>query len=103
MTFAVSMVADAILTNFDRLPLGSWASMSSHPPSSHHDTSLMVPVGLAFIWVGLEHVAMWFNQHFPGPAAKIRRFMNMFDRFGSKDKRFSVLRKFNSSRWTGRR
>ena len=56
--------------------------------------------GLAFTWVGLEHLALYLNKRFPKQGAWVRGMMARFDRFNYKDKRVSVMRKFNSSRWT---
>lgn len=46
---------------------------------------------------------MWLNARFPEQTAKIRAFLDWFDRYNSSEKRFSVLRKFHSARWSGRK
>ena len=74
------------------------------PPHAWSDTlAVDTPAVLAFVWVGGEHAAMWLNRLYPEQCAKIRKYMDWFDRFKTKDKRFAVLRRFNSSRWAGRK
>ena len=48
------------------------------------------------LWLGLEHVALRLDQRYPAACAKLRRLMSAAQRAEHKDKRYSVMRRFNS-------
>ena len=62
-------------------------------------TNGMAPV-ISFVWLGGEHGALALDHRYPQASSKLRKLLTSLRGAGNqgKDKRFSVLRKFNSVR-----